>query len=167
MTPTSPKKIVKIEWSDSTFRQMSWQDLDEGKALVPEKITTVGVVIKETKSAINLAMSCHGQRIMGILTIPRGCIKTMKTLGKTSLLLFIGLGLGQCATSDGLIRLAGVWVSQDLGCLTGNLGRGNFVLFRHNASFPVSAGVGEAVPVSADTETGAHLFTPQNQEVKS
>ena len=73
---------------------------------------------------------------------------------------------------DVVNRFGGKWNS------SGRLGFENFhqiavngpvidLHFAHNASFPVSAGVGEAVPVSADTETGAHLFNPQNQDVKA
>ncbi len=72
-------KIVKIEWVDSNIMH-GWQPLDifEGRLALCE---SVGYLYEETDELVTLTMGASDLgSIIETLSIPRGCIKSIKEL---------------------------------------------------------------------------------------
>lgn len=79
-------KIVKITWVDSTSIRGGWMN-DIDYELMP--ITTVGHLISKDRDKVIITHSvgryktddCNAEDYYDIYLIPRGCIKSIETIG--------------------------------------------------------------------------------------
>ena len=75
-------KAILIEWLDSVGVE-GWS---EDKELEPVKIVSVGILVKETKTKITIAISKGNQKppqFDGLLSIPKFAIQTRRRLEPT------------------------------------------------------------------------------------
>ncbi len=77
--PPHPFPLVLVSWDDATELEAGWSDdLDD---IGPHLATSVGFLIKRTKSHIVLAMDVDKDGMHnGRAQIPRGMVKHMKVL---------------------------------------------------------------------------------------
>ena len=73
------KDIVLIEWGDSKG-VTSWEDLEGLEAMLPVLCYSVGFLIDDNEDYKTIAIGLGGNQILGRLTIPSGCIKSIKKL---------------------------------------------------------------------------------------
>ena len=72
--------LVRIQWEDSRGVTTGWEWKDDVDPLPPVVIFSVGYLIKDTKRYKTLVQSVSDEQILGRLTIPSGCIKSIKKL---------------------------------------------------------------------------------------
>jgi hypothetical protein len=83
-TPKIPKlqawDYVEIEWSDCTFRQEGWEDLDvldfEEQSAYSKGFITVGLFVKQDRYNLYVSHTTNTVKsaILGFLSIPKGAI---------------------------------------------------------------------------------------------
>lgn len=73
-------KIVKIDWIDSCIGPAGWGDKEDYGNVTLVECTTVGFVVSETKEHITIANTVNKDQLLGVLTIPKRCIKKRKRL---------------------------------------------------------------------------------------
>ena len=73
-------KIVKIEWLDSKTASHEWEDIEDLEPLELAICTTVGFIFEETKDYITIVPTVSEGHILGRLSIPRKCIKKLRSL---------------------------------------------------------------------------------------
>ena len=71
------KDIVLIEWVDSKGIT-TWEDLEGLEAMLPVACYSVGFLIDDNEDYKTLALGMGGNQVLGRLTIPSGCIKSIK-----------------------------------------------------------------------------------------
>lgn len=73
-------KIVKVKWLDSCTSNTDWKNINSVKGIIT--CYSVGYLIKVTKKYIVLMPNITGSTNQGCcdITIPRGCIKSIKKL---------------------------------------------------------------------------------------
>ena len=79
-----PKKkhstYIICTWHDSfSYGNRDWEENDEID-LDPLLIATVGIIIKENKKSVCVAVSAYSNRSCGIIEIPKGAIVQQKRL---------------------------------------------------------------------------------------
>ena len=72
-------RIVEIEWMDSVGKPEVWE-ADDADVLVPSQILSVGYLWNETADAVTICQSRSPSQVGRRFTIPRGCIRKMKTI---------------------------------------------------------------------------------------
>jgi len=73
-------KKVEVTWLDATSFSNEWLDIEEIKKLDPDEYTTVAILIDQTDDTVILAQS-HGKgRFYNIFEIPKGSVKSLKSL---------------------------------------------------------------------------------------
>ena len=74
------RPLKLIEWVDSTTTAR-WQDTRDIRT-TPSRCATVGFLVHSTKDAITLAQSLDrdGGDVNATMTIPRGCIKSIRNV---------------------------------------------------------------------------------------
>lgn len=82
MTKPKGPKIVEITWVDSIGVPSVWEDAEEADPLRPSEIVTVGYVWEETPDFLTVCQSRSPSQVARRFSIPRGCIKTVKTIRK-------------------------------------------------------------------------------------
>ena len=73
------RRLVLIDWEDSNFEH-GWLSIDQVTGIL---ITTesVGFIIFEDETRISIAQNKSGiDTFMGIITIPKSCIKSIRQL---------------------------------------------------------------------------------------
>ena len=83
--PTSPYRLVLVEWEDSQRPLAGWGWIDELAAPDPSNCISVGYLVAENKAAINIAgtvadLDYQRHQACGIVTIPRRAIKRIMDL---------------------------------------------------------------------------------------
>lgn len=73
-------KIVKIDWIDSCIGPAGWGEKEDYENVTIVKCTTVGFVVQETKEHITIANTVNEDQLLGVVTIPKCCIKKKKQL---------------------------------------------------------------------------------------
>lgn len=79
-------KLVKIVWNDSILDTSGWADLDTydfNNHLKSMRMETVGYLIKATDEAVFVAQTVANNQIASVVSIPSGCIKSIRKLNKT------------------------------------------------------------------------------------
>jgi hypothetical protein len=72
--------IVEIEWVDSCGLVSVWEDAEALRPLVPSLHYTVGYLMESTPKYITVAQSWHPDSIGRRFSIPRGCVRKMRTV---------------------------------------------------------------------------------------
>ncbi len=76
------KKIVKVTWVDSS-EYYGWQDVTEVQEKQCMRVMTVGILWEKTQAHLKIVQSFgESTHILGILVIPRGCVKSIEELGE-------------------------------------------------------------------------------------
>ena len=80
-------KVVRIDWIDSCASDLNWVFVEEFNKVEPIKITTYGVLFQETDDAITVAQNYghNPEQVCSLMTIPRGCIKSIKEIDVVNL----------------------------------------------------------------------------------
>ncbi|KKL70148.1 hypothetical protein LCGC14_2107850 [marine sediment metagenome] len=73
------KDIVLIEWVDSKGLT-NWEDIDGLESMPPVECLSVGFLLDENESYKTIALGMGGNQVLGRMTIPTGCIKSIKKL---------------------------------------------------------------------------------------
>ena len=73
------KDIVLIEWVDSKGLT-SWEHLDDIETMPPCICYTVGFLLDDKEDYKTVVLTLSETQILGRLTIPAGCIKSIKKL---------------------------------------------------------------------------------------
>lgn len=73
-------KIVEIEWEDSCGTPPIWEMAEDLRSLRPSSIRSVGYLYESNKRFVTISQSLSECQIGRRFTIPRGCIKKMRTL---------------------------------------------------------------------------------------
>ena len=68
-----------LTWDDSLHYQQTWIG-HEQVDLEPTMIATCGILVKENKKTIALAVSTHDDMHLGVVEIPKGCIREIKKI---------------------------------------------------------------------------------------
>ena len=76
------KDIVLIEWADSCGHER-WEFLDEIEPMPPHICHTVGYLMDNKKDYKTIASSLSKTQVLGRLTIPSVCIKSIYVLETT------------------------------------------------------------------------------------
>jgi len=72
-------KIVKITWVDS-YAEHGWCRIDE-LTMIPPLVESVGYVLQRNRVSITIVQSISDtEHYDHVMTIPRGCIKSIKEL---------------------------------------------------------------------------------------
>ncbi len=72
-------QIVEIEWFDSCGIPDVWESRD-AEPLEPSKIVTVGYLCEATAKLVTICQSLSPSQLARRFTIPRGCIRKMRTI---------------------------------------------------------------------------------------
>lgn len=73
------KGLVFIEWIDSIGAERC-EYLDEIEPMLPGKRCAAGVVIEDNSEYKTIALAATATQVLGRMTIPVGCIKSIKNL---------------------------------------------------------------------------------------
>ena len=73
------KEIVLIEWQDSKGMER-WEYLDEIEPMPPGVCYSVGFLIEDGQDYKTIALGLSDTQVLGRMTIPSGCIKSIKKL---------------------------------------------------------------------------------------
>lgn len=74
------RQMVNVLWRDAATRpDMEWEDVDSSP-IDDTIVQTVGFLLVEHESYVELAMSVSDTEIAGRWQIPRGCIISIRTL---------------------------------------------------------------------------------------
>ena len=76
---SSTAKIVEIEWADSCGIQDVWESRD-ADTLHPSLNVSVGYLCEATAKLVTICQSLSPSQLGRRFTIPRGCIRRMRTL---------------------------------------------------------------------------------------
>jgi hypothetical protein len=77
---------VEIEWSDCTFRQEGWEDLEDldfdEQSRYSKGFITVGLFVKEDNDNIYISHTTNTVKdsVLGFLSIPKGAITKVRKL---------------------------------------------------------------------------------------
>lgn len=77
-------KIVLVKWVDSASAN-GWKGRESLDRFIKgdlDAIKTVGMLVHQDKKKVVLIQSDGDNQAMGLFEIPRGCIKSIKTIGK-------------------------------------------------------------------------------------
>jgi hypothetical protein len=72
-------KRIEVKWIDSCGGSHYWADVDSFNNK-PDRITTVGYLVKSSKRAVTVAASKASSQVGGVITIPRSSIKSIKKM---------------------------------------------------------------------------------------
>lgn len=72
--------IVKIEWLDSFGITNDWEFKEDMKPMPPPLITSVGIVMEETKKYITIVQSDSDTQVLGRMTIPKVAITKIRRM---------------------------------------------------------------------------------------
>ncbi len=73
---------VEVTWVDSC-EFGGWESLEEGRTHIPGKAVTMGFLLEDAPDHINIVQTIGAiGGIMGVLTIPRGCVQEIQSLGE-------------------------------------------------------------------------------------
>jgi len=72
-------RVIIVEWVDSAFLQ-GWMSRDDVKTHRISPCVSVGLLVNETRDQITIMQSAGKEQYGDGLTIPRVCIKRMRTL---------------------------------------------------------------------------------------
>jgi hypothetical protein len=78
------KKLVIVEWLDSSLTDGRWEHRDDIHKMKPAKCTSVGFILDDAKTYITLVGTMSKHAVLGRLTIPRVAIVSMRKLRKAS-----------------------------------------------------------------------------------
>lgn len=75
-------KLLYIEWYDAVGGEDGWVSLTSVKKCEPALIKSCGILLKETKKYVTLALSIDTQHdnVAGFIVIPKKWIKKIKEL---------------------------------------------------------------------------------------
>ena len=73
------KGIVLIEWLDSKGMER-WEYLDEIEPMLPGECYAAGFIIEDNSDYTTIALAVTDTQVLGRMTIPAGCIKSVKRL---------------------------------------------------------------------------------------
>lgn len=73
------KDIVLIEWLDSKGMER-WEYLDEIEPMLPGECRAAGFIIEDTSDYTTIALAVTDTQVLGRMTIPAGCIKSIRKL---------------------------------------------------------------------------------------
>lgn len=78
----SKRVLLLVDWLDSCSLSANhtWKPESEVLAVTPVECRSVGWLVRETKAAITLVSSTHGDRVSGDITIPRFAITKRRAL---------------------------------------------------------------------------------------
>ncbi len=77
---------VEIEWSDCTFRQDGWEDLErldfEEQSAYSKGFISVGLFVRQDKDNIYISHTTNTVQdsVLGFLSIPKGAIQKIRKL---------------------------------------------------------------------------------------
>ena len=74
------KDIVLIEWVDSKG-VTNWENIDELEPMLPVECRSVGFLLENKRAYKTIAIGLGGKQVLGRLTIPSGCIRSIKKIG--------------------------------------------------------------------------------------
>lgn len=77
------KEIILIEWVDSKGMER-WEYLDEIEPMLPCVCYSVGFLIEDNNDYKTLALGLSETQVLGRMTIPSGCITSIKKLAISS-----------------------------------------------------------------------------------
>ena len=73
--------LVRVEWVDPTGLAGTWIHRDQAVTLEPMRCTTVGTILKRTKSLLILAASQGEEgQVSDVTAIPRACVRKITRL---------------------------------------------------------------------------------------
>lgn len=79
--PVTPvRAAVYIEWVDSSYGPSGWHDAEDVGEIKPVICITVGQLLERTPDYISVALTTHGDRLIGSMAIPVGAIRVMRDL---------------------------------------------------------------------------------------
>ena len=80
---TRTVKIFAVDWEDAQ-RHTEWMDAADAANLEPPLCTTVGFIVKRTKTKLVISATIgHGDSDIGeVLVIPAGWVKSVEPLGE-------------------------------------------------------------------------------------
>lgn len=86
--PTEALPLVKVTWYDTVSIGAGWCSRADAETLTPTLCTTIGMLLKESKTHLLVARTTNGcGQVGGVQAIPKGCIKDWATaqleFGKT------------------------------------------------------------------------------------
>ena len=73
------KELVLIEWLDSIGTER-WEYLDEMEPILPGICHAAGFIIEDNSDYKTIALAVTDTQVLGRMTIPAGCIKSIKNL---------------------------------------------------------------------------------------
>lgn len=73
-------KIVEIEWVDSCGVVPVWESRDNLGSMTPIPIVSVGYLWEATDDFVTIGQSYSEYSVGHRFTVPRGCIKKMRTI---------------------------------------------------------------------------------------
>jgi len=73
------KDIFLIEWLDSKGMER-WEYIDDIEPMPPCVCYSVGFMIEKHKEYITIALGLSDTQVLGRMTIPMGCIKSIRKL---------------------------------------------------------------------------------------
>lgn len=72
-------KLVLVDWEDSNVHG-GWNSIEHYADCQPSKCRTVGWVAKKDRHSITVVQSLSANEVSDGMTIPRGCVKSIKYL---------------------------------------------------------------------------------------
>ena len=76
----SNRSLMMVEWVDSCTSS-EWQDVGEAVKVPPLLCRTVGWVVRNDRTQVNLVQSLNGQGAVGATwVIPKSCVRKMRRL---------------------------------------------------------------------------------------
>ncbi len=72
--------VVEIEWLDSCGLASVWEDSEAIEPLIPSIHYTIGYLMESTLQYVTVAQSWHPDSIGRRFSIPRGCIRQVRTI---------------------------------------------------------------------------------------
>jgi len=75
-------KAVKIVWMDSAGVTNRWEFIEDMDSLPPSEITSVGFLLEDAPDYKTIVQSASMQQMLGRMTIPAGCIKSVTVLAE-------------------------------------------------------------------------------------
>jgi len=74
------KVMVLIEWVDSKGVTNIWEDIDGLEKMLPCVCYTIGFLLEDNDEYKTVVLTLSEEQLLGRLTIPSGCIKSVSKL---------------------------------------------------------------------------------------
>jgi len=72
-------KLVMVEWIDS-YTEFGWNSKEDYELLKPTHPVSVGILIADSIESISLIQTRSNDQYTSSITIPKGCIRRIRTL---------------------------------------------------------------------------------------